>query len=46
MLSTWRIDPAGQDLFVLSKGHAVAALASIYANQGYFDPGLLANSVP
>jgi transketolase len=34
----------GQDLFVLSKGHAVAALASIYADLGYFDPGLLANS--
>ena len=27
----------GQDLFVLSKGHAVAALASIYAELGYFD---------
>ena len=27
----------GQDLFVLSKGHAVAALASIYAELGYID---------
>ncbi len=26
-----------QDLFVLSKGHAVAAMASIYADLGYFD---------
>ena len=33
------VDPTrpGQDLFVLSKGHAVAALASIYAELGYFD---------
>ena len=33
------VDPTkrGQDLFVLSKGHAVAALASIYADLGYFD---------
>lgn len=39
-------DPArvGQDLFVLSKGHAVAALASIYAELGYFDRALLRNS--
>ena len=35
---------AGQDLFVLSKGHAVAALASIYAELGYFDAGVLKNS--
>src|ERR1700678_3477592 len=28
----------GQDIFTLSKGHAVAALASIYAELGYFDP--------
>ena len=27
----------GQDTFVPSKGHAVAALASIYAELGYFD---------
>src|SRR3954447_8445748 len=31
----------GQDLFVLSKGHAVAALASIYAELGYFPQSLL-----
>ncbi len=35
---------AGQDLFVLSKGHAVAALASIYADLGYFDRSVLKNS--
>src|SRR5687767_7696604 len=34
----------GQDLFVLSKGHAVAALAAIYADLGYFDPAVLRNS--
>jgi transketolase len=34
----------GQDLFVLSKGHAVAALAAIYADLGYFDASLLKNS--
>ena len=34
----------GQDLFVLSKGHAVAALASIYAELGYFDRDVLRNS--
>src|ERR1700736_2004546 len=34
----------GQDTFVLSKGHAVAALASIYAELGYFDRGGLRNS--
>ena len=40
------VDPTkrGQDLFVLSKGHAVAALASIYADLGYFDRSLLRNS--
>src|SRR5213076_1568363 len=40
------VDPtrAGQDLFVLSKGHAVAALASIYAKLGYFDRSVLKNS--
>ena len=40
------VDPTkrGQDLFVLSKGHAVAALASIYADLGYFDRALLRNS--
>jgi len=35
---------AGQDQFVLSKGHAVAALASIYAEVGYFDRNVLRNS--
>jgi transketolase N-terminal domain/subunit/transketolase C-terminal domain/subunit len=34
----------GQDMFVLSKGHAVAALASIYAELGYFDRRVLVNS--
>jgi transketolase N-terminal domain/subunit/transketolase C-terminal domain/subunit len=34
----------GQDMFVLSKGHAVAALASIYADLGYIDKGMLKNS--
>jgi transketolase len=34
----------GQDLFTLSKGHAVAALASIYAELGYFPKSLLRNS--
>ena len=34
----------GQDLFVLSKGHAVAALAGIYAELGYFDRSVLRNS--
>src|SRR5688572_25964481 len=34
----------GQDLFVLSKGHAVAALASIYAELGYFDKSVLRHS--
>src|ERR1700687_799472 len=34
----------GQDLFTLSKGHAVAALASIYAELGYFDKAVLKNS--
>jgi transketolase len=40
------VDPTrrGQDLFVLSKGHAVAALASIYAEFGYFDRTVLRNS--
>ncbi|MDQ3845593.1 MAG: thiamine pyrophosphate-dependent enzyme, partial [Bacteroidota bacterium] len=33
-----------QDLFVLSKGHAVATLASIYSDLGYFDPSVLENS--
>lgn len=33
-----------QDMFVLSKGHAVATLASIYADLGYFDRALLKNS--
>ena len=34
----------GQDMFVLSKGHAVATLASIYADLGYFDKEILKNS--
>ena len=34
----------GQDIFTLSKGHAVAALASIYADLGYFDRSVLENS--
>jgi transketolase len=40
------VDPTrrGQDLFVLSKGHAVAAMASIYAEFGYFDRSVLHNS--
>ena len=34
----------GQDMFVLSKGHSIAALASIYADLGYFDRSVLKNS--
>jgi transketolase len=34
----------GQDMFTLSKGHAVAALASIYAERGYFDEAILHGS--
>lgn len=34
----------GQDMFTLSKGHAVAAMASIYAELGYFDRSILHNS--
>lgn len=34
----------GQDMFVLSKGHAVATLASIYADLGFFDRQVLKNS--
>jgi transketolase len=34
----------GQDMFTLSKGHAVAALAAIYADLGYFDSSHLKNS--
>jgi transketolase len=34
----------GQDMFTLSKGHAVAALASIYADLGYIDECVLKNS--
>jgi transketolase len=33
-----------QDMFVLSKGHAVATMASIYADLGYFDRSVLKNS--
>jgi transketolase len=40
------VDPTrrGQDLFTLSKGHAVAALAAIYAELGFFDKSVLRNS--
>ncbi len=34
----------GQDMFTLSKGHAVATLASIYADLGYFDEQVLRRS--
>src|SRR5215212_4633451 len=34
----------GLDMFTLSKGHAVAALASIYAELGYFPREVLRNS--
>jgi transketolase len=34
----------GQDLFTLSKGHAVAALAAIYAELGFFDTRVLRHS--
>lgn len=34
----------GQDMFVLSKGHAAAPLASVYADLGYFDRSVLRNS--
>jgi transketolase len=34
----------GQDLFVLSKGHAIAALASVYADLGFFPESLLKGS--
>ena len=34
----------GQDIFTLSKGHAVAAMASIYAELGYFDRKMLRGS--
>jgi len=34
----------GQDMFVLSKGHAVAPLASIHAELGYFGRAVLRNS--
>ncbi len=34
----------GQDLFVLSKGHAVASMASVYADLGYFDRSVLKGS--
>jgi|UPI00068D6FC6 transketolase len=34
----------GQDMFTLSKGHAVASLASIYAELGYFDEKVLRGS--
>ena len=34
----------GQDMFVLSEGHTVATMASIYADLGYFDRSVLKNS--
>jgi len=34
----------GQDLFTLSKGHAVAAMAAIYADLGYLGREILRNS--
>jgi transketolase len=34
----------GQDMFVLSKGHAIATLASIYADLGYFGMEVLKKS--
>ncbi len=34
----------GQDLFVLSKGHAIAAVASVYADLGFFPESYLENS--
>src|SRR5260370_5266911 len=40
------VDPTrrGQDMFTLSKGHAIATLASIYADLGYIDRATLRNS--
>ena len=36
----------GRDMFILSKGHAIAALASVYADPaGYFGKDILKNSV-
>lgn len=42
-------DPAdptmpGQDMFILSKGHAVAAMAAVYADLGYFPESVLRGS--
>lgn len=34
----------GQDIFTLSKGHAVASLASIYTDLGYFEESVLRRS--
>jgi transketolase N-terminal domain/subunit/transketolase C-terminal domain/subunit len=34
----------GQDLFTLSKGHAVAAMAAVYADLGFFGRDILRNS--
>ena len=34
----------GQDVFILNKSHAVALLASIYADIGYFPCSVLKNS--
>ena len=46
IMDLWIDQPTaiGQDMFVLSKGHAVATLASIYADLGYFDRCVLDNS--
>ncbi|NJD02896.1 MAG: transketolase [Ruminiclostridium sp.] len=35
---------AGQDIFVLSKGHSIALMASIYCDLGYFDSSVLKKS--
>jgi transketolase len=34
----------GQDMFILSKGHSIASLASIFSDLGYFDRSTLQNS--
>ncbi len=34
----------GQDMFVMSKGHSVALMASVFADIGYFDRSILINS--
>ena len=44
MVSLYYGGGIGQDQFILSKGHAVAAMAAVYADKGYFDPALLKGS--